>query len=132
MYAFSTDGGNAWSTPVAVSPTFDSRLGWPRQSKIGDYYDMVSDETGADLAYSATFNGEQDVYYLRLWGDCNGNGVSDAYDAWNGYARDCNDNAVPDTCELIEDPGLDGDGDGVIDDCRTPPRSSGGRVAPEP
>jgi hypothetical protein len=27
---------------------------------------MVSDVDGADLAYAATFNGEQDVYYLRI------------------------------------------------------------------
>ena len=33
------------------------------QSKLGDYYDMKSDNGGADVAYAATFNGEQDVYY---------------------------------------------------------------------
>ena len=27
---------------------------------------MVSDDTGAHLADSATFNGEQDVYYLHI------------------------------------------------------------------
>ena len=27
---------------------------------------MVSDATGAHIAYSATFNQEQDVYYLHL------------------------------------------------------------------
>ena len=27
---------------------------------------MVSDAAGARLAYAATFNGEQDVYYLRI------------------------------------------------------------------
>jgi hypothetical protein len=26
----------------------------------------VSDDDGADLAYAATYNGEQDVYYLRI------------------------------------------------------------------
>jgi hypothetical protein len=30
---------------------------------MGDYFDMYSDETGAHLAWAATFNGEQDVYY---------------------------------------------------------------------
>jgi hypothetical protein len=30
---------------------------------MGDYYDMYSDEAGAHLAWAATFNGEQDVYY---------------------------------------------------------------------
>jgi hypothetical protein len=130
-YAFSVDGGSTWSVPVAVSPTFDSWVGWPNQNKMGDYYDMVSDETGADLAYAATYNDEQDVFYLRLWADCNSNGVSDAYEMWSGRVRDCNENTVPDTCELIEDPGLDGDGDGVIDECQTAPRSGGiGRVVP--
>jgi hypothetical protein len=30
---------------------------------MGDYFDMYSDEAGAHLAWAATFNGEQDVYY---------------------------------------------------------------------
>jgi hypothetical protein len=30
---------------------------------MGDYFDMVSELTGAHLAWAATFNGEQDVYY---------------------------------------------------------------------
>ena len=97
---------------------------------MGDYYDMVSDETGADLAYAATFNDEQDVYYLRLWSDCNGNGISDSHDMWSGQARDCNVNAVSDSCEIIEDPALDTDDDGILDSCQTPPRTGGGRVTP--
>jgi len=129
-FSFSEDGGDSWSVPVAASPLFNSWRGWPNQSKMGDYYDMVSDETGANLAYAATFNDEQDVYYLRLWADCNGNGVSDAYDMWSGEVRDCNVNTVPDSCEIIEDPGIDTDGDGIIDECQTPPRSGAGRVTP--
>lgn len=65
-YSFSADGGFTWSPNGAVSPAFDPHLGWPNQDKIGDYYDMVSDLTGANVAYSATFNGEQDVYFLRI------------------------------------------------------------------
>jgi hypothetical protein len=129
-YAFSTDGGDSWSVPVAVSPQFNSFRGWPRQNKMGDYYDMVSDSTGADLAYAATFNDEQDVYYMRLWADCNDDGTSDAYDMWAGSVRDLNQNSVPDTCEIIEDPSLDTDGDGVLDEFRTPPRQSGRRNTP--
>ena len=30
---------------------------------MGDYFDMYSDDAGAHLAWAATFNGEQDVYY---------------------------------------------------------------------
>jgi len=130
MYAFSEDGGTSWSVPVAASPLFNSWRGWPRQNKMGDYYDMVSDASGADLAYAATFNDEQDVYYLRLWSDCNGNGISDSYDMWSGHARDCNADAVPDSCEIVEDPSVDTDGDGILDECVTAPRSGGSRVSP--
>ena len=31
------------------------------------HYSLVSNATGADVAYAATFNGEQDVYYLRVY-----------------------------------------------------------------
>ena len=65
-YAFSTDGGVTWSANEAMSRLWDSLVGFPNQSKIGDYYHMVSDSTGADLAWAATFNGEQDVYYVRI------------------------------------------------------------------
>jgi len=65
-YAYSLDGGSTWSANEMLSPAFDPHLGWPQQDKIGDYYDMVSDETGVHIAYAATFNGEQDVYYLHL------------------------------------------------------------------
>ena len=65
-YAFSQDGGVTWSANEALSPPFDPHLGWPQQSKLGDYYDMVSQTELVHIAYAATFNGEQDVYYLRL------------------------------------------------------------------
>jgi len=66
FYSYSGDGGLTWSPNVALTPSFNPHIGWPQQNKIGDYYDMVSDLTGAHVAYSATFNGEQDVYYLRI------------------------------------------------------------------
>ena len=65
-YAYSTDGGATWSPNEQASPVWNCQVGWPNQAKIGDYYHMVSDATGADLAWSATFNGEQDVYYVRI------------------------------------------------------------------
>jgi hypothetical protein len=51
---------------VPVSNSFNPFLGYPNQNKIGDYITMVSDNTGADVAYSATFNGEEDIYYVRV------------------------------------------------------------------
>lgn len=65
-YATSTDGGATWSANERVTPTWSSMVGFPKQKKIGDYDQMISDATGADLAYAATFNHEQDIYYVRL------------------------------------------------------------------
>ncbi len=64
-YASSGDGGVTWSANVVLSPSFDPHLGWPQQNKLGDYYDMSESER-LHVAWAATFNGEQDVYYLRL------------------------------------------------------------------
>lgn len=69
FYAFSHDGGLTWSANIAVTPSFDPSLGYPQQSKMGDYFHMISDNLGASLAYAATFNGEQDVYFLRIPSD---------------------------------------------------------------
>jgi len=99
LYSYSIDGGETWSKNRPVSPMFDSYVGWPaRQRKIGDYYDMISDNAVANVAYAATFNGEQDVYFLRV-GDCNDNGIHDSDDLADGTAYDCNENALLDECE---------------------------------
>ena len=74
FHAFSTNAGRTWSRNVPVTPAFDSRIGWPpregpfgdQQWKIGDYCHAVSDCNGVNVAYAATFNGEQDVYFLRI------------------------------------------------------------------
>ena len=111
-YSSSVDAGVTWSANVALSPPFDPHLGWPQQNKLGDYYDMVSDSVGAHVAYAATFNGEQDVYYLRIGNyDCNGNGISDLDDLAGGTSPNCNANDIPDECEP------DTDDDGYINDC---------------
>ena len=65
-YSFSTNAGVTWSPSEPLSIPFNHFLGYPDQSKLGDYYHMVSNWSGANLAYSATFNGEQDVYFLRI------------------------------------------------------------------
>jgi hypothetical protein len=64
-YSFSTDGGVTWSANERLSEAFDPHVGWPNQNKLGDYFHMVSDDLGFSLAWAATFNGEQDVYYGR-------------------------------------------------------------------
>jgi hypothetical protein len=124
-YANSTDGGVTWSENVPLSPSFDSFVGWPQQNKLGDYYEMISDDAGASLAYGATFNGEQDVYYLRIPFDCNSNGIQDDCDISCGPAGgrcdvpgcgasgDCNANGVPDDCE----PDADCNENGIQDVC---------------
>ena len=73
FYSYSTDGGVSWAPNVAVSEAFNPTQGWPQQNKIGDYITIVSDNTGGNVAYSATFNfnpmnnqHEQDVYYVRV------------------------------------------------------------------
>jgi hypothetical protein len=73
FYSWSTDAGVTWAPNVQVSNTFNPFEGYPNQDKIGDYITMVSDSTGADVAYSATFNfnsargeHEEDVYYVRV------------------------------------------------------------------
>src|SRR5207247_653302 len=66
FYSYSMDGGNTWAANVAVSNSFDPFLGYPNQDKMGDYMSIVSDNTGANVGYCATFNGEEDIYYVRV------------------------------------------------------------------
>ena len=121
FYSFSTDGGDTWSPNTELSPVFNSWIGWPQQNKIGDYYDMISDDVGAHLAWAATFNGEQDVYYLRIGDyDCNGNGIGDTEDLANGDSADCNDNGIPDECEIAAGTLPDKNGNGIPDECECP------------
>src|SRR2546421_2782616 len=73
FYSWSTDAGVTWAANIAVSNAFNPFEGYPNQSKIGDYITIVSDNTGGNVAYSATFNfnpnrgqHEEDVYYVRV------------------------------------------------------------------
>jgi hypothetical protein len=56
FYSYSTDGGVTWSPNVPVSGAFTPFEGYPVQNKIGDYMTIVSDNTGGDVAFPATFN----------------------------------------------------------------------------
>lgn len=66
FYSYSRDAGNTWSANVAVSQSFNPFLGYPNQNKMGDYISIVSDLSGGNVAYTATFNGEENIYYVRL------------------------------------------------------------------
>ncbi len=66
FYSYSRDGGDTWSPNLAVSNPFNPFLGYPNQNKIGDYMTIVSDNGGGNVAFSATFNGEEDIYYVRV------------------------------------------------------------------
>jgi len=74
FYSYSTDAGVTWSPNVAVSNAFNPFEGYPNQNKIGDYITIESDNTGGNVAYSATHNfnpnrgqHEEDVYYVRVF-----------------------------------------------------------------
>jgi len=123
FYSYSWDGGLSWSKNQAVTPAFNTHLpyrvvnGQEQQAdKIGDYSHLVSDENGAHIAYAATFNGEQDVYYLNVFPDCNNNAISDVVDLTQG-SQDVDSNHIPDECEITVVVGdLDSDGDVDRDD----------------
>jgi hypothetical protein len=66
FYSYSMDGGNTWSPNVAVSNPFSPFVGYPNQAKIGDYITVVSNNASANVAYAATFNGEEDIYYVQI------------------------------------------------------------------
>ncbi len=65
-HAWSGDGGATWSVNRRCSDPFDTTLGWPVQQKIGDYIQSVSRDADVSVAYAATFNGGQDVWFRKL------------------------------------------------------------------
>ncbi|MDD2761101.1 MAG: hypothetical protein PHH11_12510 [Methylomonas sp.] len=119
-YSYSWDGGLTWSPNRPVTPAFNTHQPYLatsgaaelQQYKMGDYTHLVSDANGAHIAYTATYNGEQDVYYLNVFPDCNSNAVSDVIDLRQRLSGDINANHTPDSCENINVPGdIDGDRD---------------------
>jgi hypothetical protein len=109
FYTSSSDGGVTWAQEQAIGPAWNPFLGFPNQQKVGDYYDMRSDNVGVSLAYAATYNGEQDVWFKRIGDyDCNGNGVGDLTDIAVGNSGDVNGNGNPDECECLGDVNNDG------------------------
>jgi len=88
-YSWSDDGGLTWAANRRLSPQFNHLLGFPQQSKMGDYIQIVSLNECACIAYSATFNGEQDIYFVRAELPIK------AEIAWVGSAARISWNAVP-------------------------------------
>lgn len=124
-YSYSVDQGRTWSVNIPVSPVFDSWVGWPNQNKIGDYYHAVANSNSVNIAYAATFNGEQDVYFLKIEHevDCNMNGINDIDDVAQHTSDDCNLNRIPDECDYDFDQDehpdscdSDIDNDGILND----------------
>ncbi len=66
VYAYSWDEGTTWSKPAALTNSWAFGVGYPQQNKIGDYYHMISQNSWVSLAFAATLNGEEDVYYMRI------------------------------------------------------------------
>lgn len=62
-YSYSFDEGITWSVNEKLSDSFNPHIGYPNQDKMGDYFDMISNNTGVHLSWANTLNGEQDVYY---------------------------------------------------------------------
>ncbi len=65
-YTSSSDGGLTWTTNRPISLPFDHSLGYPTQEKIGDYTQLISLDDAACIAYSATFNGEEDIWFVSV------------------------------------------------------------------
>ncbi|NNM26147.1 MAG: exo-alpha-sialidase [Phycisphaerales bacterium] len=107
-YASSRDGGRTWFENTPITPAFDSWLGWPQQNKLGDYYDMVSDDRAANVAYAATFNGEQDVYFTRIEAPSCADADGDSFVAFTDLLAVIGGWGPCDGCSA------DFDGDGVV------------------
>lgn len=66
-YSFSFNGGMNWAPAQPITDPFDHTLGYPGgNNKMGDYIDIQSDYNDVHVAFTATFNLEQDVYYVRI------------------------------------------------------------------
>jgi hypothetical protein len=88
FYSYSTDGGVTWAPNVAVSNSFNPFLGYPNQNKMGDYITIVSDNSGGNVAYAATFNSEEDVYFVRVAPAAAGLALVSADSVKGGFAID--------------------------------------------
>lgn len=110
-YTFSIDQGATFAPSQPITAQWNPLVGFPQQNKIGDYYDMASDNVGVSAIISTTINAEQDVYFVRIGEfDCNANGVGDATEIAQGTAKDCNNDTIPDACTVRCIADINGDG----------------------
>lgn len=65
-YSYSEDQGDSWSSNNTLSIAFDPNIGYPNQDKLGDYFDMISDDEGVHVAWANTINGGQDIFYTHI------------------------------------------------------------------
>jgi hypothetical protein len=66
FFTSSYDGGLTWHKNVQLGPSFNPNIGYPQQNKMGDYLGLVSDASGADIAYASTYNHEEDIWFARV------------------------------------------------------------------
>ena len=109
---------------------FADSTGSEARRRLGDYIHLRSDTLGAELVFAATYNGEQDIFAVRIGPrDCNRNGVPDTDDLRAGL-RDCDHDGILDSCEIAAGAETDSDDDDIPDRCQPAPRRPTGRVIP--
>ncbi len=83
-YSYSIDGGKTWQPNVRLSDSFDPTAGYPRMSpKIGEYHASFSTVDELRIAYTGTYNGQQNIYCIihrPYLGDLNGDRLLDGED----------------------------------------------------
>ena len=84
----------------------------------------TDDGTGPVFFIGGSFEsaGGMPAFFIAEWhgcfSDCNGNGLSDAFDIATGISEDCTGTGIPDECEISLGLVYDCDGDGVPDSCQ--------------
>ncbi len=86
-YSSSFNQGQTWATNQRISDAFDPHVGWPQQQKMGDYFHMVSLNDAAYLAWANTLNGEQDVYFTKIYAGLDNVAQNNSFDkpAFSNY-----------------------------------------------
>lgn len=118
---YSNDASPSFATCLFQANTASSGGAFYIDGSAG-YFPQVGGTTFCGNAPS-DFSGqyiddEGNVFLAECGDDCNGNGISDAYEVETGDETDCNGNGALDSCEIEAKPGLDCDQDGILDACQ--------------